>query len=179
MLTFAMRGVGRGCRLFRLRLAIQGFAGGPATPSPRARKQWNWIAAQPLFLRGRARRSPALPDPLATTVSVALVLPLILSRPDWTAGALGAASASTALLAGLVLSPLRHWVWGGGWLAQIGFVDAAAAGPVLQAVGGLTALAIAWISGGPRRGKYSKSEGGMPAAIPPGTPPCWFCSPVF
>jgi Amt family ammonium transporter len=76
---------------------------------------------------------------------------------------LGAASASTALLAGLVYPLFAHWVWGGGWLAQIGFVDAAGGAPV-QAVGGLTALAIAWILG-PRRGKYS-SEGGLPAAIP-------------
>jgi Amt family ammonium transporter len=63
-----------------------------------------------------------------------------------------------------------HWVWGGGWLAQLGvnyglghgFVDAGGASSI-QALGGLTALAIIWILG-PRRGKYSLD--GMPAAIP-------------
>lgn len=143
--------------------AIQGFAGGPAHSITAAGKQWNWIAAQPLFLRGLALdASPACLILWLQLLSVALValIPLGAGLDRWR---LGAASASTALLAGLVYPLFAHWVWGGGWLAQIGFVDAAGSGPV-QAVGGLTALAIAWILG-PRRGKYS-SEGGMPAAIP-------------
>jgi Amt family ammonium transporter len=67
-----------------------------------------------------------------------------------------------------------HWVWGGGWLAQLGamfgaagfgsagFFDAGGAG-VVQVVGGLMALSVAWITGS-RRGKYS--DDGMAAAIP-------------
>jgi len=94
------------------------------------------------------------------SVALAALIPLGAGLDRWR---LGAASASTALLAGLVYPLFAHWVWGGGWLAQIGFVDAAGSAPV-QAVGGLTALAMAWILG-PRRGKYS-SEGGLPAAIP-------------
>jgi Amt family ammonium transporter len=143
--------------------AMQGFAGGPAHSIAAAGKQWNWIAAQPLFLRGLPLdASPACLILWLQLLSVALValIPLGAGLDRWR---LGAASASTALLAGLVYPLFAHWVWGGGWLAQIGFVDAAGSAPV-QAVGGLTALAIAWILG-PRRGKYS-SEGGMPAAIP-------------
>ena len=143
--------------------AIQGFPGGPAHTIAAAGKQWNWIAAQPLFLRGLALdASPACLILWLQLLSVALaaLIPLGAGLDRWR---LGAASASTALLAGLVYPLFAHWVWGGGWLAQIGFVDAAGSAPV-QAVGGLTALAIAWILG-PRRGKYS-SEGGLPAAIP-------------
>jgi Amt family ammonium transporter len=143
--------------------AIQGFPGGPAHTIAAAGKQWNWIAAQPLFLRGLALdASPACLTVWLQLLSVALaaLIPLGAGLDRWR---LGAASASTALLAGLVYPLFAHWVWGGGWLAQIGFVDAAGSAPV-QAVGGLTALAMAWILG-PRRGKYS-SEGGLPAAIP-------------
>ena len=143
--------------------AIQGFPGGPAHTIAAAGKQWNWIAAQPLFLRGLALdASPACLTVWLQLLSVALaaLIPLGAGLDRWR---LGAASASTALLAGLVYPLFAHWVWGGGWLAQIGFVDAAGSAPV-QSVGGLTALAMAWILG-PRRGKYS-SEGGLPAAIP-------------
>jgi ammonium transporter, Amt family len=63
-----------------------------------------------------------------------------------------------------------HWVWGGGWLAQLGanyglghgFVDVGGAGTI-NVLGGLTALSVTWILG-PRRGKYSAD--GMAPAIP-------------
>jgi Amt family ammonium transporter len=143
--------------------AVQGFAGGPAHTISAAGRQWNWIAAQPLFLRGLPiDGSPASLILWLQMFSVALaaLIPLGAGLDRWR---LGAASASTALLAGLIYPLFAHWVWGGGWLAQIGYLDAAGGGPV-QAMGGLSALAIAWILG-PRRGKYS-SEGGLPAAIP-------------
>jgi len=83
---------------------------------------------------------------------------------------LSASCASTAILAGWTFPLFAHWVWSGGWLAQLGvntglgrgFVDAGGAASI-QVVGGLTALSIAWILG-PREGKYSPD--GMPAAIP-------------
>jgi len=143
--------------------AIQGFSGGPARTIAAAGKQWNWIAAQLLFLRGLP-----LDGTLAClivwlellSVALAAVIPLGAGLDRWR---LGAMAASTALLAGFVYPLFAHWVWGGGWLAQLGFVDAAGGAPV-QAVGGLAALVIAWILGA-RRGKYA-SDGGMPAAIP-------------
>ncbi len=55
-----------------------------------------------------------------------------------------------------------HWIWGGGWLAQMGFHDFAGSTAV-HMVGGVAALIGAKILG-PRIGKYSKS--GKVRAIP-------------
>ncbi len=76
--------------------------------------------------------------------------------------AFGACCASTVLLAGITYPLFAHWAWGGGWLAQLGFIDSGGAG-VIQVVGGLTALSITWIMG-PRRGKFNPD--GMPSALP-------------
>lgn len=55
-----------------------------------------------------------------------------------------------------------HWIWGGGWLADLGFMDFAGDSAV-HSVGGWAALSGAMILG-PRIGKYDKS--GKPRAIP-------------
>ena len=55
-----------------------------------------------------------------------------------------------------------HWVWGGGWLSQLGFHDFAGSG-VVHALGGFIGLAGAMVLG-PRFGKYDKD--GKPKAIP-------------
>lgn len=55
-----------------------------------------------------------------------------------------------------------HWIWGNGWLAQLGFKDFAG-DTVVHSVGGWAALSGAYILG-PRIGKYSKS--GKVKAIP-------------
>ena len=150
--------------------AWQGFAGRPAHIAMIAGKGWNWIAAEPFFLRGLDL--DASPASLAAwlevfSVGVAALIPLGTGADRWR---LGAICLSTALLAGWTYPLFAHWVWGGGWLAQLGvnfglghgFVDAGGSGSI-QAVGGLTALSMAWILG-PRRGKYPPE--GMPAAIP-------------
>ena len=63
----------------------------------------------------------------------------------------------------LVIYPIvGHWIWGGGWLAQLGFLDFAGDSAV-HSVGGWAALAGAMILG-PRIGKYDKN--GKPRAIP-------------
>ena len=54
-----------------------------------------------------------------------------------------------------------HWIWGGGWLAQLGFHDFAGSTAV-HMVGGICALIGAKILG-PRIGKYDKD--GKPRAI--------------
>lgn len=54
-----------------------------------------------------------------------------------------------------------HWIWGGGWLAQLGFHDFAGSTAV-HMVGGVSALIGAAILG-PRIGKYGKD--GKPNAI--------------
>jgi len=149
--------------------AWQGTAGHAAHFLAAGGHAWNWIAAEKSFLRGQTLDfSPAALIILLQIFSVGLValIPLSSGADRWR---LGAACVSTALLAGFTYPLVAHWVWGGGWLAQLGancglgqgFVDAG--GSSLQVVGGLTALSITWILG-PRRGKYS--EEGMPAAIP-------------
>jgi len=63
----------------------------------------------------------------------------------------------------LVIYPVvGHWIWGGGWLANLGFLDFAG-DTVVHSVGGWAALAGAIILG-PRYGKYDKK--GKPKAIP-------------
>ncbi|MDN5377895.1 MAG: ammonium transporter, Amt family [Clostridiales bacterium] len=63
----------------------------------------------------------------------------------------------------LVVYPISgHWIWGGGWLAQLGFHDFAGSTAV-HMVGGVAALVGAAILG-PRIGKYDKD--GKPHAIP-------------
>jgi Amt family ammonium transporter len=63
----------------------------------------------------------------------------------------------------LVVYPLvGHWIWGGGWLANLGFQDFAV-GTVVHSVGGWAALAGIIILG-PRLGKYTK--GGKIRPIP-------------
>ena len=63
----------------------------------------------------------------------------------------------------LVIYPIvGHWIWGGGWLSQLGFLDFAGDSAV-HSVGGWAALAGAMILG-PRIGKYDRD--GKPRAIP-------------
>lgn len=62
----------------------------------------------------------------------------------------------------LLIYPISgHWIWGGGWLSQLGFHDFAGSTAV-HMVGGVCAL-IGAIILGPRTGKYDKD--GKPRAI--------------
>ena len=63
----------------------------------------------------------------------------------------------------LIIYPISgHWIWGGGWLSQLGFHDFAGSTTV-HMVGGVAAL-VGAIFLGPRIGKYGKD--GKPRAIP-------------
>jgi ammonium transporter, Amt family len=150
--------------------AWQGFAGQPAYLITVGGSTWDWIAAGPfLFRHMPLDGSPASLAALLGMFSVGLAA-LIPTGSGCDRWRLGACCASTALLAGWTFPLFAHWVWGGGWLAELGvkygmghgFVDAGGSGTI-QVTGGLTALAIAWIIG-PRRGKYAAD--GMPSAIP-------------
>ncbi len=75
------------------------------------------------------------------------------------------------LFVGAIIYPIfGNWVWGGGWLSQlgtkaglgVGYVDFAGSG-VVHAIGGWTALAGAIVLG-PRLGKFNKDK--TPNAIP-------------
>ena len=63
----------------------------------------------------------------------------------------------------LVVYPIEaHWIWGGGWLSELGFHDFAGS-CAIHMVGGIAALVGATILG-PRIGKFDKN--GKPKAIP-------------
>jgi ammonium transporter, Amt family len=63
-------------------------------------------------------------------------------------------------MVGLIYPVTGHWIWGGGWLAGIGFWDFAGSTTV-HSVGGWAALAGILLLG-PRIGKYSKDGKTMP-----------------
>ena len=85
----------------------------------------------------------------------------------------------------LVIYPIEaHWVWGGGWLAKLGFIDFAGSAAI-HMVGGIAAL-IGAIMVGPRLGKYTRDANGkvikvnaiMGHSLPLGALGCfilWFC----
>ncbi len=59
----------------------------------------------------------------------------------------------------LLIYPIEaHWIWGGGWLSQIGFHDYAGS-CAIHMVGGIAAL-VGAIMVGPRIGKYVRDEKG-------------------
>jgi Amt family ammonium transporter len=155
---------------FVVGFAWQGYPGRAAYAFTIGGKTWNWIAKEPFFWRGLTLDgSPASLAALLGMMSAGLaaVIPLGSGADRWR---LGSACAASALVAGVTYPLLAHWIWGGGWLAQLGvnyglgqgLVDAGGALPI-QAVGGITALAVTWILK-PRRGKYAPDR--LPLAIP-------------
>ena len=66
------------------------------------------------------------------------------------------------VLVGFIYPIIGHWIWGGGWLAQLGFWDFAGS-TVVHSVGAWAALAGVLVLG-PRLGKYGKD--GSIRAIP-------------
>jgi Amt family ammonium transporter len=57
------------------------------------------------------------------------------------------------LISALIYPVVGHWIWGGGWLSEMGFADFAGS-TVVHTVGGVAALVGTKILG-PREGKYS------------------------
>ena len=68
----------------------------------------------------------------------------------------------TFIISALVYPIVGHWIWGGGWLAGMGFGDFAGSA-VVHTTGGVAAL-VGTIILKPRAGKYSAD--GKPNAIP-------------
>ncbi len=141
----------------------------PSIGIPFAGRNWNLIGAGPLFLRGvetSGIRAVSLALLQLLSVALAALIPLGTGADRWR---FTAVCYSTALLAAFTYPVFTHWSTGGGWLARLGvdyglgrgFVDGGSG--AIQSVGGLTALAIAWILG-PRRGKFGSQ--GRSLAIP-------------
>jgi Amt family ammonium transporter len=133
-------------------------------------KPWNWAGTGPVALAGLAQAPARAQFALLFELLSAALLVLI----PWSSGAdrwrLVAGAASSALLSALVFPFVAHWIWGGGWLAQLGvnfslgagFLDVGGAA-IVHVVGGLSALTVVWIAGS-RRGKFPKE--GFSTAIP-------------
>jgi Amt family ammonium transporter len=131
-----------------------------------AGKPWNWLGAGRLMLGGFGSAPPQ--------TQLALLFEFLAALVPWGSGAdrwrLSAGCASAAVLAAIVFPLMAHWVWGGGWLAQLGvnfglgagFVDGGGAATV-HMLGGLSALAVVWIAGS-RKGKFPKE--GFSTALP-------------
>jgi len=70
--------------------------------------------------------------------------------------------AYSVVITAFIYPVVGHWIWGGGWLAELGIVDFAGS-TVVHSVGGWAALAGAIVLG-PRIGKYN--EDGSANALP-------------
>ncbi len=68
----------------------------------------------------------------------------------------------TPFVTGLIYPIVTHWVWGGGWLSEQGFMDFAGSG-VVHMLGGVAALAGVVVIG-PRIGRFTAD--GKPKTIP-------------
>lgn len=135
-----------------------------------AGKPWNWLGTGP-FLLGGLGSAPAQSQLALIFEFLAIALAAML---PWGSGAdrlrIAAGCATAAVLAAIVFPLAAHWIWGGGWLSQLGvnfslgagFLDAGGAGTV-HVLGGLSAMAVIWIAG-PRRGKFPKE--GFSTAMP-------------
>jgi Amt family ammonium transporter len=150
--------------------SLIGTTGGAGHAFHLAGKPWNWLGAGPLFLNGLAAAPPQAQLGLLfefLAVAFAAIIP-------WGSGAdrlrLAAGCAVAALLGAIVFPLFTHWTWAGGWLSQLGvnfavgsgFLDPAGAATI-HVLGGLSALAVAWIAG-PRRGKFP--PGAFATAMP-------------
>ncbi len=64
----------------------------------------------------------------------------------------------SAVISALIYPIEAHWIWGGGWLSNIGFHDFAGS-CAIHMVGGIAAIIGAWMVG-PRIGKFEKDRSG-------------------
>jgi len=145
-------------------------AGGAGHSFQLAGKSWNWLGASPFFLSGLAAALPQAQLGLLfelLAVAMAALIPWGSGMDRWR---LTAGCAAAAVLAVFVFPLAAHWIWGGGWLSQLGvnfglgagFLDGGGAATV-HVLGGLSALAVVWIAGS-RKGKFPKE--GLATAMP-------------
>jgi Amt family ammonium transporter len=90
-------------------------------------------------------------------VSLAIVWGTMLERTKFAVYCIFA-----VVFAGLIYPIVSHWIWGGGWLSELGMQDFAGS-TVVHLQGAMAALAGTLLLG-PRIGKYD--ENGVPQTIP-------------
>lgn len=149
---------------------LPGAAGGEGHTLQIAGKPWNLLGSGPILLEGFSGWQPQAQLALIFQL-FSLALAAMLA---WGSGAdrwrLAAGCAAAAVISVLVFPVAAHWIWGGGWLSQLGvnfqlgagFLDAGGAATV-NVLGGLSALAVVWITGS-RKGKFPKE--GLSTALP-------------
>ena len=149
---------------------LAGSAGATGLSFQLAGKSWDWIGAGPLLLGGFGAAQPQAQLALLfefLAVAMAAMVPWGSGADRWR---LTSGCAAAGVMAATVFPLMAHWIWGGGWLAQLGvnfglgagFVDGGGAASV-HVLGGLSALAVIWIAG-PRKGKFPKE--GLATALP-------------
>jgi Amt family ammonium transporter len=165
--AFAIAGVA----YFAVGFGIQGHATIASPAVIWGGKPWSWIGGAPFFFRGLKYEQVGRLELTAwlqlASVGLAALIPIGGGGGRWR---LGPICRWSAIFGGVVYAVFGHWVWGGGWLAQLGanyglgrgFVDAGGSG-VIQCTAGLVALVVTWTMG-PRSGKFASD--GMPLAIP-------------
>lgn len=118
---------------------------------------WGVLGSAHTFLRGVDFHSAQLALSagfLLFAAALVAVIPLGSGADRWRIYPM---ALSSALVAALPFAIFANWIRGGGWLSQIGALDAGGSSAI-AAVGGLSALSITWLLG-PRQGKYD--DGGM------------------
>lgn len=91
-------------------------------------------------------------------ITVALISGAVAERMKF-----GAYVLFAVLWATLIYSPLAHWVWGGGWLGELGALDFAG-GTVVHISSGVAALAAAFVLG--KRHGYGYENIMLPHNLP-------------
>jgi Amt family ammonium transporter len=151
-----------------------GWSGAPGTPA----SQWSvplfghpfGLAGTSGFFLGSKASDPAANALFfwqAAVISLAAVIPAGVMAERWK---FGNVVLYGMLAAALPLAVFGHWVWGGGWLAQLGqnlglghgYVDFAGSS-VVHAAGGMMGLMGATALG-PRLGKYARDGRPRPIA---------------
>ena len=150
--------------------SFTGLPDGPGHIFNLAGKPWNWLGEGSFFFAGFSAASPHSQLALLYEFFAVVLAALI----PWGSGAdrlrLTAGCAIAAVLAAVVFPLFAHWVWAGGWLAQLGvnfglgsgFLDPGGAATI-HVLGGLSAVAVVWVTGS-RRGKFPKE--GFSTAMP-------------
>lgn len=127
-------------------------------------RPWDWLGNGPFLLGGltsaSAREQITFLFELLSVSMAALIA--------WGSGAdrfrLAGGISSATILAAITFPLAAHWIWGGGWLQQLGvnfsmgsgFIDAGGASTT-QTLGGLSALVVVWLCGS-RKSKFPKEE---------------------
>ena len=107
-----------------------------------------WVGGlSKMFLNGveRGTESGTIPETLFVTfqMTFAVITPALIVGAYVERIKFSAVLVFSGIWLLVVYAPVTHWVWGGGWLAEMGVLDYAG-GIVVHVTAGVSALVIAW-----------------------------------